>query len=159
MIIYNKYKYFLILLIFFSTISNTFAYPNDFDGWRVLPIRSEEEFNEEKIGGASEQHPHSITRCKANPDIIYFTHDVGHIWRSSNGGETWQNMLGIGAYLIFAQSIEVDPVDCNTIFTIYDASYIENIAWSKAAITPHIGLYKSIDGGDNYEQVLSRSNR
>ena len=75
MIIYNKYKYFLILLIFFSTISNTFAYPNDFDGWRVLPIRSEEEFNEEKIGGASEQHPHSITRCKANPDIIYFTHD------------------------------------------------------------------------------------
>jgi len=46
-----------------------------FDGWRVLPIRTEEEYNLGLIGGEGMQVMHGITRSPSNPDIIYLSHD------------------------------------------------------------------------------------
>jgi len=118
-----------------------------FDGWRVLPIRSEEEFNLGMIGGEATQHMHGIARSASNPDIIYTAHDVGQIWKSTDAGETWKNPLGKNLSLICGQSIEVDPVNPNIVFVI-----VAHV-WNWLA-EDYEGLYRSKDGGDTWEFVL-----
>ncbi|MDY6934454.1 MAG: hypothetical protein SVZ03_09565 [Spirochaetota bacterium] len=115
--------------------------------WRVLPIRSEEEYDQGKIGGEAEQHPHSIARSRSNPDIIYLSHDVAQLWKSVDAGETWEKPLGIGLWLNNGQSIEVDPVDPNTVFFIVAHSY----NW---LAEDYEGLYRSLDAGETWEFVL-----
>jgi len=122
-----------------------FAQSNE---WRVMPIRSEEEFNLGWIGGEAEQHPHGIARCLYHPNVIYLSHDVGGPWRSGNAGRTWRKTLATGLYLRYGQSIEVDPADPDTIFIIVDNS------WNWLASNAE-GIYRSRDGGETFEQVLN----
>jgi len=117
--------------------------------WRVMPIRSEEEHNLGWIGGETEQHPHGIARCLYHPNVIYWSHDVGAAWRSDNAGKTWKKTIGEGLHSRSGQSIEVDPVDPNTVFIITDNSGNYLIPAADE------GLYRSRDGGETFEQVLS----
>lgn len=117
------------------------------DGWRVMPIRSEVEFQQGKIGGEAEQHCHGIARSGSEPNIIYLSHDACQTWKSTDGGQTWHKSLGIGLYLTDGQSIEVDPVDPNIVFLIVAHSHnwlAEN----------YEGIYRSRDGGDTWQLVL-----
>ncbi|MCJ7729018.1 MAG: hypothetical protein MUO27_03945 [Sedimentisphaerales bacterium] len=54
------------------------------DYWRVLPIRSQFEYDNNYVGGEGMQNPMGITRCEANPNYIYWAHDGGGPWRSTN---------------------------------------------------------------------------
>lgn len=117
--------------------------------WRPMPIRSETEFNQGLLGGEAEQHPHGIARCRNHPHVIYWSHDVGGAWRSINAGRTWRKTIGAGLPTPHGQSIEVDPVDPNTVFIILDKSYNYLLPDSDE------GVYRSRDGGKNFEQVLS----
>ena len=120
------------------------------DRWRVLPIRSEEEFNLGMIGGEAEQYPHSIARCRNHPEIIYISHDCRQAWRSDDGGETWEHVLGKGLYLNMGQSIEVDPVNPDIVFLTVDD------AWNHLNRDSQ-GLYRSTDGGQNWQFILPLS--
>lgn len=125
----------LIALSFILTfILTTGNYAGGFDGWRVMPVRSEEEFNLGMIGREAMQHMHGIARSASNPDIIYTAHDVGQIWKSTDAGETWEKPLGKNLSLICGQSIEVDPVNPNIVFVI--VAYV----WNWLA-TDYEGLY------------------
>jgi photosystem II stability/assembly factor-like uncharacterized protein len=115
--------------------------------WKVLPIRSKEEYDKGMIGGEAEQHPHSITRCLSHPEYIYFSHDVSGAWRSTDSGSTWQKTLDIGLYANKGQSIEVDPINPNILFLEVDNS------WNRFA-KDYTGVYRSTDGGDNWTLVL-----
>jgi photosystem II stability/assembly factor-like uncharacterized protein len=117
------------------------------DAWRVLPIRSQQEFELGRIGGEAEQHLHGIARSPSDPNRIYWSHDVGQVWRSTDAGETWRKTVGKGLYLPCSQSIEVDPVNPETVFVIVDN------AWNWMA-EDFQGLYRSADGGDNWEFAL-----
>jgi hypothetical protein len=121
--------------------------PDKNHGWRVLPIRSEEEFRRKKIGGEAEQHPHGIARCFGNPNYIYLSQDVSGTWRSVDAGETWKKTLDIGLWVNKGQSIEVDPVNPLIVFLISDNDW----NWLAAG---YQGLYRSKDGGDSWEYVL-----
>lgn len=123
-----------------------FAQTNE---WRVMPIRSAEEYNLGWIGGEAEQHPHGIARCLSHPNVIYFSHDIGAAWRSDNAGRTWRKTTGAGLYLRNGQSIEIDPVDPDTVYIIVDKSSNYLIPVSDE------GVYRSQDGGETFEQVLS----
>lgn len=114
--------------------------------WRVLPIRTEEQFNSRLIGGEGMQHMHSIARSPSNPDIIYLSHDGGQIWKSKDGGGTWGKPLGKGLYLSNGQSIAVDPVNPDIVFLIVDQ-------WWGQYKEEFEGLYRSEDGGNNWKQV------
>ncbi len=143
----NKIFLTAIFLLLIFQIAFVCAYPENFDGWRVMPIRSEKEFEQEKIGGEAEQHNHGIARSPSNPNTIYLAHDIGAVWRSTNAGESWQKTLGKSLWLQFGESIEVDPVDPDTIFLIVSNSYnYKSIAYA--------GIYRSKDSGDNFEFVL-----
>lgn len=68
------------------------------NSWRQLPIRSEQEFLENKIGGEA-QHNFVRTICvdPNDSDIVYAaTLASGHgcIFRSMDGGITWKNITG-----------------------------------------------------------------
>jgi len=41
------------------------------DAWRVLPIRSQQEFERGKTGGEAEQHLHGIARSLSDRNRIY----------------------------------------------------------------------------------------
>lgn len=115
--------------------------------WRVLPIRSQQEYDLGLFGGENTQHNQGIARSASNPDVIYLSHDCGQVWRSTNSGATWQKCLCHGMYLHAGQSIEVDPVDANIVFNIVDETY--------NYLSPgYQGLYRSTDGGQNWTFVL-----
>ncbi|MBN1999651.1 T9SS type A sorting domain-containing protein [candidate division KSB1 bacterium] len=132
-----------VLLFFFISTSPAKQTGN----WRPLPIRSKQEFDLGLPGGEGEQHPHSMTRCLNFPETVYLSHDVGGAWKSTDGGDTWNKCLDKGLYLPFGQSIAVDPNDPDFVFIIVDNSYnylAENFE----------GLYRSTDGGTNWQLVL-----
>ena len=115
--------------------------------WRIMPIRSEEEFNLGLIGGEATQHPHSITRSASSPNVLYFAHDCSQFWKSIDGGQTWLKTLGRGMNVHAAQSVEVDPVRPNIVLGVVDAAY-------NYYVEDYEGLYRSFDYGDTWELVL-----
>ena len=119
-----------------------------FDEWRVLPIRSEEEYSRGMTGGEAEQHLHGIARSISNPDIIYWSQDVGQVWKSEDAGETWKRTIGKGLYLRYSQSIEVDPVNPDKLFVIVD-----NVWWDDLN-RDFEGIYMSTNEGDDWKLVL-----
>jgi len=136
-------RYLLFALILLQFASNNITAQQ----WRVLPIRSKIEFENNFPGGEGEQHPHSIARSLNNPDYIYLSQDVGGCWQSTDAGETWQKTLDKGLFLNYGQSIQVDPNDPNLVFITVSYSYF-------AQGHNNEGLYRSTDGGENWTHVL-----
>jgi hypothetical protein len=131
------------------------------DTWRVLPIRSQLEAQRDSVGGEGEQIFHGFARCLNHPEYIYGCHDVMGSWRSIDGGNTWKKNLDKGSWLPFTRSIEVDPVNPNLVFMETNHSWWYTYP---TANTPEYGyagtllldgLYRSTDGGANWEQVLN----
>jgi photosystem II stability/assembly factor-like uncharacterized protein len=120
---------------------------SEFDGWRAFPLTTQEEYENGLKGGAAEQHNQGMARSVSDPDTIYLSHDCGQIWRSRDGGETWEHPLCRGLMLFAGQSIEADPVDPETVFVIMDESYdYQHREYS--------GVYRSVNGGNDWEYVL-----
>jgi photosystem II stability/assembly factor-like uncharacterized protein len=99
-------------------------------------------------GGEAEQHMHGIARSFSNPNIIYWAQDVGQVWKSENAGESWERTIGRGLYLKYGQSIEVDPVNPDKVFVIVDNVWLGEID------KEFEGVYRSTNGGDDWEFVL-----
>lgn len=117
--------------------------------WKLLPIRSIEEFNTGAFGGEGEQHPHSMARCYQHPEYIYLSHDVGGSWRSTDNGDTWVKNRDKGLFLSNGQSIAVDPVNPDIVMIIVDERY-------NYMAPDYQGVYRSEDGGENWELVLQK---
>ena len=71
-----------INILFIEGRSNATSSGTLRDGWRVLPIRSEQEFRKGLVGGEAEQHCQGIARSLSKPNIIYLSHDCGQVWKS-----------------------------------------------------------------------------
>ncbi|MDD4226875.1 MAG: T9SS type A sorting domain-containing protein [Mariniphaga sp.] len=131
----------LVFIQFYS-----FAQTTD-ENWRVLPVRSQIEYQQGSFGGAGEQHPHSFARCYQHPEYIYLSQDVAGTWRSIDNGDTWEKNWDIGLFLPYGQSIEVDPVNPDIVLVILDDSY-------NYRATQYQGVYRSENGGKNWKLVL-----
>jgi photosystem II stability/assembly factor-like uncharacterized protein len=117
------------------------------DGWRVLPIRSSEEYALIMTGGEAEQHFHGMARSLYNPSYVYLSQDVAGPWKSIDSGETWVKTLDKGLFVNEGESIEVDPADEQTVFVIEHGNWLNENA---------NGLYRSTDGGDTWDLVLQK---
>lgn len=122
------------------------ALAQDFDGWRLMAVRTQGQFDRGELGGRAEQYMQGAARCLANPDIVYLSHDCSQIWRSDDGGQTWAKPLGIGLLLSSGQSIEVDPVDCDRVVVVMDNVWDY---WHPS----YAGIYVSEDGGNHFDFV------
>ncbi|MDH5759942.1 MAG: glycosyl hydrolase [Gemmatimonadota bacterium] len=99
----------------------------------------------------------AVAVCEANPDVVYIgmgeTEIRGNIqqgdgvYRTTDAGKTWTH-LGLAATQNVAK-IRIHPEDCET-------------AWVAAfgvhsAPNPERGIYKTTDGGENWDHVLFKS--
>jgi photosystem II stability/assembly factor-like uncharacterized protein len=95
-----------------------------------------------------------------NPDLVYVA-ALGHVYgphpdrgvyRSSDGGRTWQKVLDKGSE-IGAADLVFDPSNSRTLYaTMWNA---RRTVWSQYAPMEGLGsgLYKSTDGGDRWTQI------
>ncbi len=132
--------------------------------WKPLPVRVKEQFDAGFAGGEGEQIFHGFSRCFSNPNYIYASEDVMGTWRSTDGGTTWKHNQDKGLWLPFTTSIEVDPVNPNLVFvevaptSWYNDDNKDNI-WGFKGIPNLGGIYRSTDGGANWEQVIQCSTK
>jgi len=93
-----------------------------------------------------------------NPKLIYVTTHIHGVFKTINGGNTWEQLddKGTGLPRTGMYDIDIDPLDSNTLYTTalcgelpdyMMAPGIENLEGS-------CGVYKSVDGGENWTQVL-----
>jgi photosystem II stability/assembly factor-like uncharacterized protein len=93
-----------------------------------------------------------------NPDLLYVA-ALGHVWgpndergifRSKDGGKTWEKIFSRGAK---AGAIELvfDPTNANTMYAAFWEVYRK--PWDLESGGPGSGLFKSTDGGDNWTEL------
>ncbi len=95
----------------------------------------------------------------SNPDVV-FVAGLGHpyganemrgVFRSTNGGVTWEKVLYINHNTGSAQ-VEFDPTDPKIIYA--DMWEHQEGPWENASFSgTHSGLYKSTDGGSNWRRL------
>src|SRR4051812_40109214 len=97
----------------------------------------------------------------SNPDRL-FVAALGHpygpnpergVFRSTDGGKTFQNVLSKGDY-VSANDVRIDPNDPNTVYaTLWEQqqSFIEGSAFGGATG----GIFKSTDGGTTWKQLTN----
>lgn len=116
--------------------------------WRIMPIKSQKQFEAGEIGGEGLQHLHSLARSVSHPDIIILAHDCAQFWRSRDNGRTWRKCLGRNLPLNAAQSVEIDPVNPEIVLAVMESA-------SNYLIKRFEGLYRSTDGGESWQRVLA----
>ncbi len=97
-----------------------------------------------------------------NPDLVYVA-ALGHIWgsndqrgvfRSKDGGKTWEKILSRGNKA-GAIDLILDPSNPNTIYAGFWEVYRK--PWTLESGGPGSGIFKSTDGGDTWNE-LTRNN-
>ncbi|RMG81936.1 MAG: T9SS C-terminal target domain-containing protein [Bacteroidetes bacterium] len=92
-------------------------------------------------GGGSDLHV--VKFHQANPDIIYTGGDIEGVFKSTDGGQTWQNInnnLAQGNYtanVYWINDIVFDPQNANIVY-----------------LCTGEGLFKSVDGGANWQEIF-----
>lgn len=86
----------------------------------------------------------------ANPDIAYVGAAAGGIWKTTNGGESWLDKSGEFNLITFG-AIAIDPANPNIIY----AGTGETRFSSNMTTFEGDGLYKSINGGDNWTRITN----
>ena len=91
-----------------------------------------------------------MVRAPSDPDRIYLAHDVGHLWRSVDGGRLWEHPVGRGLTVNGMVSIAVDPVDADVVLALTDNE-------QNTAAVGEEGLWRTTDAGESWERVLDAS--
>jgi len=111
-----------------------------------------------KLGLSKTQHISRIVIHPNNPDIVYIAaqgalyapNEERGIYKSVNGGESWEQVLFVNT-LTGCSELSMDP---NTPEVLYAAMWHHqrkpNIVISGG---PGSGLYKSVDGGENWFEI------
>jgi photosystem II stability/assembly factor-like uncharacterized protein len=93
-----------------------------------------------------------------NPDIVYVA-AMGHLWadnkergvfRSKDGGKTWQNIL-FRSEKAGAFDLILDPSNANTIYASF--WQIKRTPYSLESGGEGSGIFKSTDGGDSWTEI------
>jgi len=122
-------------------------------GWKVMPLRSQEEFLQNKIGGGAHQIMHGMVRCRDYQEIVYALQDVAGPWRSIDGGKSWDKPTASGLFAVYGQSIAVDPVKPGRVLI---STYHPWDGKLEPGMDEHNGIYLSTDFGETWNLVLNK---
>ncbi len=110
------------------------------------------------IGLEDSQHIARIFVHPKNPDLVYVAalghaygpNDTRGVFRSSDGGKTWQNIL-FKDNKTGAIDLDADPQNPRILYAaLWEA---QRTPWSLSSGGPGSGLYKSTDGGDTWKKL------
>ena len=114
------------------------------------------------IGLADSRHIGEIRVHPEDPDTVYVA-ALGHasrdndergLYRSTDGGESWDRVLHVSARA-GAVDVALDPSNPRIVYaTIWQA---RRTFWSMDSGGPDCGLWRSLDGGDTWEDITRRS--
>jgi photosystem II stability/assembly factor-like uncharacterized protein len=114
-----------------------------------------------KIGLGDSQQIARIAIHPSNPDLVYVA-ALGHpygpnaergLFRSKDGGKTWQRILSRNDSDTGAVDVKLDPSNPNTIYAALWQT--RRTPWSiyPPSNGPGSGLFKSTDGGDSWTEI------
>lgn len=87
-----------------------------------------------------------VVGITGNPDIIYAAFATGGLWKTENGGKSWQSLFDKEATLSIG-NIALAPSDNNILYVGTGEANIFR------ASLPGIGMYKTMDGGKSFSHV------
>ena len=90
--------------------------------------------------GSGQANIYCIDQCAGQPNILYLGTEPGEVFKSTDGGNSWVSS-SLTEDFGGTNAIEVHPTNGNIVF----------VAGGK-------GVYKSINGGQTWTQVLTQSN-
>ena len=114
------------------------------------------------LGLENTRHISRIRIHPNNPDLVYvaaFGHAFGPneqrgIFRSKNGGRTWENILH-KSDIAGAADLSMDPHNPRILYaSIWQA---QRSFWSMDSGGPDCGLYRSTDGGDSWQEITRQT--
>ena len=110
------------------------------------------------VGLEKSRHISDVIIHPTNPDVIYVTaqgaqyapSDDRGVYRSLDGGKTWQNILSVNN-ITGPSSLSMDM---NNPRILYAAMWQhQRYPWTMVSGGENSGLYKSVDGGDTWEKM------
>src|SRR3954470_16551258 len=120
--------------------------------WAPMAIRSERQVALGLKGGEGGQCLHGIERSRADDKRIYLAVDVVGVWRSKDGGFSWEPCKDIGLHVLGTSSIATHPKDAERVLVYAQA------AWEQPR-QPEEGLYESKDAGETWTRAVNVPNR
>ncbi|NOZ70188.1 MAG: hypothetical protein GXP46_13320 [Deferribacteres bacterium] len=120
---------------------------SDEELWVKVPLRTQAQKRAGLMGGEGMQMIFGIAYAPSNPDTVYLVSDTTQVWKSVDGGNSWQ-MKHKGFLANGGIAVSVDPVNENIVFVAGSLhSYSES--------SPADGIYRTTDGGENWTLVKS----
>jgi len=146
MILERKFLYYLIITVCFSIFFFEQSYAKAIaQQWQQIPLRTKAQKIAGVKGGEGCQMVFDIAYAPANPDIVYFVTDTSRVWKSMDGGNSWQ-MKYRGFKSNGGLSIGIDPLNEDVVFV---AGFLGRRDTSSSAD----GIYRSLNGGESWELV------
>lgn len=91
--------------------------------------------------------PHQILLCKSHPDTLWQQNHCG-IFRTTNGGDRWQDVSGKNGFPRYGFALAVDDQDPNVAFVIPAQGDEQRIP-----VDFKLTLCKTMDGGDTWQSI------
>ena len=111
--------------------------------WSAVPMTSAAQNSSGLYGGEGCQVPQYITFSETNANIAFMGTDVGGMYKSTDGGITWEQS-SVGLASVGAACLKTDPSNENHIL----------VSGVSSGTNKNNGVYLSTDGGDSYKAVL-----
>ncbi|MFO0795693.1 MAG: hypothetical protein U0586_16710, partial [Candidatus Brocadiaceae bacterium] len=120
--------------------------------WQSVPLRTKAQQTAGVSGGEGMQMIFAMAYAPTNANIVYAITDTAQIWKSTDGGATWAPQNN-GFRSNGGISITVSPYDENVVFI---AGGPMPAGGSNYPGSP-MGIWRTMDGGNNWELVKTQS--
>ncbi len=94
----------------------------------------------------------AVTGVEGKPMLFYMGATGGGVWRTQNGGSTWEN-ISDGYFGGSIGAVEVSPSHSNVIYVGGGETTV------RGNVSPGTGMYKSIDGGRSWKSIGLKNSR
>ncbi|MBM4055129.1 MAG: hypothetical protein FJ264_10770, partial [Planctomycetes bacterium] len=108
--------------------------------WEAVPLRTSAQYEAGHEGGEGFQMVQSISYAPSNPDVAYFCVDTSQVWKSIDGGNSWESKRN-GIKSLGGVSLVVDSGNEDVVFL------------SSTGGGSNDGIYRTLDGGDTWTLV------
>lgn len=118
--------------------------------WQRLPLTKKRMQELGITGGDGFQYVYALNFAPSNPKIAYLSVDQSGVWRSDDGGHSWEPKFK-GFFAYGARSIAVDPLNP---LVVVAAGFLGFTAEDAAKYPMRCqGIYLTLDGGESWRMV------